>query len=819
MAAGLAGILASIVRAESPPILVPPPREVRWAETEIPLPPGSVAIVIGRNAAEPEQEGARLLREFVTKRFKQDWPVVREGGEQIGHRTVVVIGQRSTCQLLDRLCTERRIELGATSPGPDGYVIETIVSADRTHVIVGGSNARGAMYGQDTLAQMLRRSGDRLSLLPATVRDRPVIPWRGRPQTMVKHYLRPQELDIYAMSRVNFIDLRSGIYAFEPGEKLDSAEIGEAVRQAHRRGLVVYATVNCGVPAKDYPKVMATFRELLGLGADGLWLSFDDKGPGEDPVGLTQQVLDLGRAREIGGHLIAITPPKGSYPKINTEFNRKLLALPGMKTALWFWTAVPSVEGQAEAQAAGLKVRPSWWHNWPRLFTPQGYTGLPPLSLGWSAPDYAQLAVGGECLEAAMPWGGNSLGRHYVVPVINWWAWNPRQHDWNALRRRIYGLVFGEGQATAAAEFDDKLQELFAFHRHPHKDSEEVPASPPRLRRPADRTAARQLAANLSTLLDRVAVGAERDTVIDAADLKPAYLEPMRRELATHRSAAELDFPEEWWPETQRRILAALYANDTETSARVATDARARVTRELERIAKALPSLAQTEKYVTWWRRRAALDLDGWKALTAAREKQLAERIVDYNRIVPTKTMVASFAAPPLEWGIGRWQTSNRLLATTLPRAQPQFAGDWIAGLYRHEGIEAAVFAASRKVPGEIGEYAELPASVPVSGRRDRLGLLLGISSTNKDLFSNTMVPYRWAGYRFIQLIWGDQVLWEHDLGQIPERGDWFMIRLPKIPDGVGALDLRLRVEDRRLSLNNYTITYVSPLRLMELPE
>jgi len=45
---------------------------------------------------------------------------------------------------------------------------------------------------------------------------------------------------------------------------------------------VVYGTVNCGVPAAQQDKVLGTFRELLALGADGLWMSFDDKGPGED---------------------------------------------------------------------------------------------------------------------------------------------------------------------------------------------------------------------------------------------------------------------------------------------------------------------------------------------------------------------------------------------------------------------------------------------------------------------------------------------------------------------------------------------------------
>ena len=69
---------------------------------------------------------------------------------------------------------------------------------------------------------------------------------------------------------------------------------------------------------------------------------------------------------------------------------------------------------------------------------------------------------------------------------------------------------------------------------------------------------------------------------------------------------------------------------------------------------------------------------------------------------------------------------------------------------------------------------------VPVSGHRDRLALLIFASAANKDLFSATPVKYRWAGYRFLELAWQDKVLWEADLGHLPERGDWFLVRLPR---------------------------------------
>ena len=812
---------SSIPLAAEPPTLVPPPQEVKWsAEPPAKLMPDTVAIVLGTQASDPEQQAARLLAEAVSKRFGQHWPIVREGEEQAAQQTLIILGQRTTCRRLDKLGQEQGIDLSDTSPGADGYVIFSREEGQRLLVAVGGCNARGVEYGQDSLFQMLRMSGESLVLVRGTVRDAPAIPWRGRPQTEVRHYLRPGELDLYVLSRDNFIDLRGGIYAFEPGAKLDHAEIAAAVKGAHQRGLIVYATVNCGVPASEYEQGMGTFRELLDLGADGLWLSFDDKGPGADPVALTGKVLELGRQHQIAGHLIAITPPKGSYQRMATDFNRKMMAVPGMESAVWFWTPIPSTEALEQARSLGLKSKPGWWHNWPRLETPQAYTGIPPLALGWSAPDYDALAIGGECLDAVMPWGGNGMGQHYVVPVIGWWGWNPRGHDWNALRSRICSIVFGEDQVAAAMKFDDRLQELFGLFRYSYKNTADVPFCPPRLRALADRQRADALIAEMTSLLDGIAKNAPSQTMLPEADLKSAYLAPMRRELETHRVAAGLSYPEDWWPEQQRKVLDALYAGDMAGVEQIMSSARNRLLHEVEQISQSLPSAPHVAGYLEWWRKRASLDAAGWKALVAARRQALTERLREYGRtIVNPGPMLEALNSPPLEWGIGRWQVSNRLLATVMPSTNEWFSGDWLSGWYDRNGVRAAVFAADRKMAGPPGEYGELHVVVPVSGRRDRLGLLLFASAANKDLFSNTLTKYRWAGYRFLELAWQDKVLWETDLGHLPERGDWVLVRLPRVPDDVKELTLRLRVEDRMLSQGNYTLCFVGPIRLLELPE
>ncbi len=800
------------------PVLAPAPVEVVWSGS-IELEPGSTAIIVGDSAADPEKEGARILQAYVLKRFGQEWPVLREN-EASTAKVQVLIGQRGTSRRVADLCAKHAIDLSEATPGWDGYIIEVFCDAARTTVLIGGSNARGAAYGQDTLQQMLWEDKGKLKLATASVRDAPRIPWRGRPQTAVSHYLRPGEMDLYVSARINFIDLRGGIYAFEPGEELNASEILQAVDQAHRRGIFVFGTVNCGVPGGRHRDVLKTFEDILKLGADGVWLSFDDKGPGEDPVTLTKEVLKLYHGCRTNQRLVAITPPKGSYQQVDTEFNRKIMAVEGMSKGLWFWTGVPSTGAVEVAQSIGLKARPGWWHNWPRIFVTHAYTGLPPLSLGWHQAGYDTLANGGECLDAIMPWGGNSFGQDYITPTIGWWGWNPAKHDWNALRSRIYRTVFGPGEEAVAVQFDDKLQELFGCFRYSVKDSEDLPASPPRLIHDTKRSAAQKLLEDLGQLLEELERTAPAKTLVSQQELDSKYLEPMRREIEVHARTANLSFPEEWWPEHQRKILEAIYSGGRDELGLLMSKGAERVLAQVEAIGKALPSDPRVGRYVEWWRTRAQLDAGGWEKLLDGREKALKNRVREYGRqVVATGTMLEGLKTPPLEWGIGRWQVSNRVLATVEPSTSGYFWGGWLAGIHEMQGSSVAVFAADRRAPGEVGEYAELPVRVPFCGSGTNLSLLLYVSCANKDLFSNTMVRYRWAGYRYLVLLLGEEVLWEADLGRVPERGEWFMVRLPVLRKDMRELPLRLRVEDRKLSINNYTICFVGPVRLIETSE
>ncbi len=816
-------VVAAFGCSQSPryPVLVPPPQQIqRPAEPPLAISRDGVVIAIGVQATAPEKHAAEMLQDSVSRRFGQKWPIVEEVQIPPGCETVILLGRQSSSQWLKQLSAQKRVDLRTAVAGHDNYVIEILDDDGRHLVVVGGGNPRGVIYGQDTLFQMLRERAGRTELVRASVCDWASIPWRGRPQTNVELYLRPGELDCYLRSRINFVDLRNGIYAFEPSDKLDEALLSRAINEIHRRGMLVYGTVNTGVPEAEYDKAIAMFERFIALGADGLWVSFDDKGPGDKPEEIVRRVLELGRKHGITGERIAITPPKGAYQDISAPFNRKIMAVPGMESALWFWTRYPCDADVEAARSIGLKVLPSWWHNYPRTLNSHEYTGIPSLAMGWHGPGYDLLADAGRQFTAVMPWGGNAYGPYYVVPVIGWWSWNPKAHDWQATRRRIHGFVFGESQIAAAAEFDETLARMRPLLRYGVGDSEWQPVSPPRLKEPASRRRATALIAGMEALLAKIQQTASTQSMLDADQLQTGYLTKMEKEVARLRAAATLPFPEYWWIAHQQAVLDAVYDDDMARVVRLTAAVREPLLRDIDEIARGGKHLAKIDDYVKWWTGRVNLDAAGWKNLVEKRREELVKRLADYDYFVKVRSdMLKGLADPPVDWGTGRWEYPNLVRATATFTQREQFWGNWIAGVCEHEGSKVAAFATSRRTPAAEAEFAELELTLPISGDRNRLALLIYLADVNKELIGLHYVKWRWADYRSIQLLHRDHVLWEANLGVQREQGEWFMVKLPPVPQSLEVATLRLRVENLRGAIGNQTLALVGPIRLIELPK
>ncbi len=793
-------IFASLV-ALAGPALVPQPKEVKLIGPPIPM--ESVAIVTSDKASEPEVYAAQTLQSSVRRRFGRTWPIHHETPSGV-EATIVFTVESSTVH--------------------DGYSI----TMQGSKIIIAGSSPRALIYGQDTLFQLLSMQEGRIVLSRASIRDWPSVPWRGKPQTSIEAHLQPGVMDWYARARLNFIDLRNGTYAFEPEDKLDEESIARVIEEAHRRGIVVYATINCGTDRKLYDTTIRKFERFIELGVDGLWASFDDKGPGEAPAEILAGVTALGRERGITGRMIAICPPKGSYQMIASDFTRNMMKVPGMDEALWFFTCLPTPQNLQSARSLGLKTPPAWWHNWPRgpgrsmmgpsvvpvsfLYGSVGrkdgkppYLPIPSLEEGWHQPTYDLLATCGDSCSAVMQWGGSTWKAEYTYPVMGWWAWNPEGHDLAEVRRRIYELVYGPAHVTDAIAFDDGFDRLRRLFLYPIAPDEEQVRIPPRLADETDRQGAVKLLGDLDATVKRLRAVEASDSFVREDRFQSWFIDAPVAELATARVAAELRYPEYSWDAHQRRVLTAVYDGHLPGADRLIDTAKPRLLAQASEARDKLTEVAGTDKYAEYWTAKANLDAEGWRAMTDQRKSEFPKLVDDilYQRIGDLSKILKGINSPPNDLPV---------MATVWPDRE-QFSGEWRSSRYR----DAYMFLRPNKAFTNIGDYDEVQIAAPGKKIKGWYGAQFYINAWVGESLGLEIIRGRWLGRRFITLLRGDEVLWRQDVSLLP-GGSWVTVSLPDEVEDADRIELRLRVEDVQIADNYPALICLSPIRILCVP-
>ncbi len=848
--------LSAAAAAESAvPVVIPKPKSIQALPGErLILPQGKTAIVIGAKATEPERYAAETLQNDVKRWLGQSWPIVEETRGIAGYAAVIIIGQRSTNRLLDGLCTEWKIDLTEQSPGHDGYVIRSGRSEGRDVVLVGGSDARGVVFGQDTLFQTLSQTRVRgtkvvksggqdiylhsehnyIEMPRVSIRDWPSIPWRGKPQTSVARHLEPGVMDWYIRARMNYIDLRGGTYAFKPEDKLDEKQIKETITQAHRRGMFVYATVDCAVEKNRQDAVLGMFERFISLGVDGLWMSFDDLGPGENPETLVTRVLELGKAHDMTGQRIAVCPPKGSYQVVPGDFNRKIVRIPGMENALWFFTGVPYQENLEAARSIGLKSNLGWWHNWPKPpGIPQladtarshgfllsctgrkdgkpGYMPVPRVADGWHQATYESLRDAGSTTAAIMQWGGSGWKYEYTYPVLGWWGWDPEKHDWREVRGRIYRLVYGDRLADAAMEFDDAYRELSGYFIFSGSGNECEPQFPPLLRSESDRPAARKLAARMESAFAKLKTATPAESHVDGERLRGQFIDAAGAELATVKAAIELQYPEYWWDKHQRAVIAAVQQGDIARADALIRAARPKVTEQVKQVTSRLTQAARLDEYAKWWTDTAARDAKGWQEYLRKRQAEHKRRLDDFEYRKTgafVYTVLKNLKSPPGDLSV---------VATVMPTGPEYFEGAWIGGGAEKNGLKYYAFTYPLKVFAHVGEYAEAQVVVPTTGPYGWRGLRFFLNTWTNDTIAFETITGRWLGRAFVQIRNGDKVLWEEDIAIPRGGGEWVTVSLPASEEDQKEMKLTIRVEQRMEALNYAAAVFVGPIDVVSV--
>jgi hypothetical protein len=798
---------------------------------------GEAAIVVGAQATEPERYAASRLQTLVERRCRQRLPILKEDDVPGGVRQVLLLGQRSTHAWIDRLCSREKIDLGDSSPGEDGFVIEPVEDGARQVVLVGGSNPPGVIYGQNALVDLFEHRGGRAELRLASVRDWPSIRWRGRPHWRMRVHLAPGAFDSYARYRLNFTDVRDAgtpdgyaAMGFPPGFKIDVPATKRVIDEAHRRGMFVYGTVSCGVKADQYDAALGTFEELIALGVDGIWISLDDVGAGEDAPVIIRRALDLGAAHAMTGRRVANTQPVGSYDNIDTDFNRLAAAIPGYAATQWFFTRVPCRADLEATRKLGLKLKPAWWHN---LFSYPGgflynanagqslredgkpaYFDMQPLSVGWGRPDYEALREAADYTDTVMLWGMyDGWPDEYQVGAMGIWAWNPAEHDWTATRRAVYSDVYGRGQAETALAFDDLLGQLKGLFEMPVRHFTPNKGWPPRLRNLADRPRAAELIEQLEPLRKVLEERAPGETLLDPARLNAVYLEPLAATLDYARKMASLDYPEYTLGSSFDEKMIELYGDrEAEEAEKAAAEAGRQVEQQLAAIKESLRGLKGIEAYADFWRKQAAGEKT-WAERLASRRAGMetaframakdgfARCLVD-ERLdqAAYATWLESLASPP----------AGRLLAETAAaewlKQLPRWQGPWRLGPIDWRDQKLTVIAFPRRTASKVGDYAEVRAELAVPSSTGRLSL---------DLFVNdTKIDPAYPRYRYLELWINDRLAWEEDITLSRAGREWLSVDVTDAAKSSTSLAIRFRVVDRQRVGSYGSVTFLGPLRL-----
>jgi len=798
--------------------IVPTPKVYKpTSDTAELLDANAAAIVLGAKATPPERYAAKQFQTLVQRRFKRVLPVVTEGKLGEGVRQAILLGQRGTHAWLDRLCTDKGIELSAEKPGHDGFIIEAVKDGDRQAIVVGGSNPRGVTYGQHALFDLLRAEGEKVVFPVASVRDWPSIAWRGRPHWQMAAHKEPGVLDAYVRARINFTDLRDitprvRLHGLPPGVPIKREVAVPVLREAHRRGIFVYATMGCGVEAGQFDAVLRTCQEAIELGADGLWISFDDPGARTGAEQLITRIIELGKQHGITGRRIAITPPGGSYRKVVTDFNRRAAGVPGLADATWFFTFVPSAQNARAARSIGLTRDPSWWHNWPRtvqgfLHRGGGYLGLrangklgylniPDLSVGWHSPQYTDLWRAANYTDAVMYW--SYWPEEYLCGILGMWAWDPAHHDWSLARDAIYGYVFGRGQVAAARAFDDGLEELKKLFVLPGEAPRCGVNWPPHLHQVEDRTAALQILADMDVRMRRLEARAPAETLIDPARLHDLYIEPMRATLDAARTMAQLDYPEYAYAKLERRVAALIARGKTAEANQAFVDVRDELIPRAKRVAEVLSGLSEMDKYVPYWQARLS-DHSATQIRATARWEALRKGVAPYIR-TGLATFLAPLSAPPEGDILCEHKPSEWLRVPVLLK------GPWAMDLATHEGRQALAIGYVSAGQAEVYNHVKLLMEIPVPEHKGRLVADIFVGSTRH--FNKA------PSGRFAQLWVNDRLTWEQELSSTRRGKEWLSIKLPMQTGKAEPVRLEFRVIMKRKTSGSRHVTFLGPVRV-----
>jgi hypothetical protein len=146
----------AVSKKDLPLAIIPQPVRCRFTDNDFSLNPDT-RIVVSDKAVAGNLQAAREINQELKEVFGMELPILKVSELPAGPSApYILLGEPDKCPLIQQELDKRGMTVNKETPGPEGYILQ----ADKTGVLIAGSDDAGTYYGVQSLKQLFRRNAE-----------------------------------------------------------------------------------------------------------------------------------------------------------------------------------------------------------------------------------------------------------------------------------------------------------------------------------------------------------------------------------------------------------------------------------------------------------------------------------------------------------------------------------------------------------------------------------------------------------------------------------------------------------------------------------
>ncbi|MET3696682.1 F5/8 type C domain-containing protein [Bacillus oleivorans] len=399
--------------------IIPTPQEVQYSESFLEIYTSNqftAAIMLGEDSPPEDLAGAEFLQNGIERLVGHKIPILTVGDDISSYTTIISIGSVESNSFNKEMVSSHNLSIPENR---EGYIIHNVKEnikgktenlnskedlgaqgkAFKNIVIVAGNQNIGSYYGSTSLAQMLKKSGEKVLLRGVTVRDWPDMEMRAiKDINNIEGFFSFDDgmdwMKFLPSTKMNMFSL-CYTHLTESGWRNPSADylnaVNEMANYSRDTGLIQFQHelnpgYTGGLPENDeeVTQLINLFKVSLDAGGESIMLAFDDQGS-TDPSSHSELANTIYNTLQEDYDFTMVTVPEPyhfgygniiSYLKEYTENLNPNIDVVWTGNELWSHFTTPEhVETWMSYTDPSYTKPPFYWHNDPVLDLTRSFTG------------------------------------------------------------------------------------------------------------------------------------------------------------------------------------------------------------------------------------------------------------------------------------------------------------------------------------------------------------------------------------------------------------------------------------------------------------